>query len=171
MRPPVLRGVKARQGGQLPITKRSAGDGAVAQVQCFDLGRCENMHLAGPDIAPVRAVRPHGIMVARGDKDLRWAFGQGLAQLIDGIAIDCAGIEEVPGQQHQAAARVPPGRSWAAAGGTWGCVPQTAVTRPASMWPMASFSEVASAWSSTKISFGSMRFKMRSTCRKGFSGV
>ena len=44
-------------------------------------------------------------MVARGDKDLRWAFGQGLAQLVDGIAIDCAGIEEVPGQQHQAAAR------------------------------------------------------------------
>ena len=105
MRPPVLRGVKARQGGQLPITKRSAGDGAVAQVQRFDLGRRENMHLAGPDIAPVRAVRPHGIMVARGDKDLRWAFGQGLAQLVDGIAIDCAGIEEVPGQQHQAAAR------------------------------------------------------------------
>ncbi len=105
MRPPVLRGVKARQGGQLPITKRGTGDGAVAQVQCFDLGRRENMHLAGPGIAPVRAVRPHGIMVARGDKNLRRAFGQGLAQLVDGIAIDCAGIKEIPGQQHQAAAR------------------------------------------------------------------
>lgn len=63
------------------------------------------MHLAGPGIAPVRAVRPHGIMVARGDKNLRRAFGQGLAQLVDGIAIDCAGIKEIPGQQHQAAAR------------------------------------------------------------------
>ena len=60
MRPPVLRGVKARQGGQLPITKRGTGDGAVAQVQCFDLGRRESMHLAGPGIAPVRAVGPMG---------------------------------------------------------------------------------------------------------------
>ncbi len=62
------------------------------------------MHLAGPGIALVRAVRPHGVMIARGDENLRRAFRQRLAQLIDGIAVDRASIEEVPGQQHQTAA-------------------------------------------------------------------
>ena len=43
-------------------------------------------------------------MIARGDENLRRAFRQRLAQLIDGIAVDRASIEEVPGQQHQTAA-------------------------------------------------------------------
>ena len=55
---------------------------------------------------------------------------------------------------------VPLGRIRSSAVWTWVCVPTTAVTRPSRCQPIAIFSEVASAWKSTKINLrlGAKRF-------------
>jgi len=52
-------------------------------------------------------------------------------------------------------------------GGTWVCVPTTAVTRPSRYSRGEIFSEVASAWKSTKIILASTFCKSWSAVRKG----
>ena len=51
------------------------------------------------------------------------------------------------------------GKTRSSAVGTCVCVPTTAVTRPSRYQPIEIFSEVASAWKSTKITLASICFK------------
>ena len=64
------------------------------------------------------------------------------------------------GPGHAGVARGRPSRpagSVSSAVGTWVCVPRTADTRPSRYQPIAAFSEVASAWMSTTMTFSSGR--------------